>query len=425
MEERVALYDAAGRPRGTAPRSRMRAENLRHGATGVVVRDAWGRVYLHRRTDTKDVYPGRLDFTAGGVLAAGEDPEAGARRELEEELGVAGVPLVPLGEGDYADEHTDYHAFRYTVTWSGPVRWQPEEVAWGDWVTLEDLDALLRDRPGDVMPDAAALFADWLRARLADRRQPEQGWDCETTFVEGRWVDRRPRRPEVAEQLRREAALLPRLADRLSLAVPRAVVLDEEPLRVRHVLVPGEQCRPAALVAADGTAVGRFLRELHDTPPAVWASAGLRPAEQQRAWLRGQLADLETRVLPLLPEAYRQEAAALLADVGAPYDAVLVHGDLGPDHLLVVDGRVSGVIDWGDLHLGDAALDLAWTLHGTPPAFADALASAYGVTAERHRRGLLWHRLGPWWEVQAGLDHLGERFVASGLAGVLERLPSS
>src|SRR3954453_2772755 len=87
-DEVVALYDEGGRPAGSAPRSVMRAQNLRHAATGVVVRDPWGRVYVHRRTQTKDVSPAPWAFPAGGVLLADEDPLGGARRELAEELGV-------------------------------------------------------------------------------------------------------------------------------------------------------------------------------------------------------------------------------------------------------------------------------------------------------------------------------------------------
>jgi len=162
MSELVALYDDAGRPCGAAPRDRMRAENLRHASTGVLVRNGAGDVYVHRRTDTKDLYPGRYDFCAGGVIRAGEDPLDSARRELAEELGVTGVELVPLREADYADDHTRMRAFVYECTYDGPITWQPEEVAWGAWVTPARLLEMIDELP--FMPDTVVGFADWLTA---------------------------------------------------------------------------------------------------------------------------------------------------------------------------------------------------------------------------------------------------------------------
>lgn len=159
MDEHVALYDR-GRVVGSASRTRVRAENLGHAASSIVVHDPGGRVYVHRRTETKDLYPGLLDFAAGGVLLAGEEPLACAVRELEEELGVSGVPLEPRGVADYADAHTRYRAFRYVVEWDGPLRWQPEEVAWGSWVTVEELVRLIDDDPEAVVPDSVAVWQD-------------------------------------------------------------------------------------------------------------------------------------------------------------------------------------------------------------------------------------------------------------------------
>ncbi len=150
----------------------------------------------------------------------------------------------------------------------------------------------------------------------------------------------------------------------------------------------------------------------------------LAPAERHAALL-ADLALLRAAVVPRLPPSLVAAGHELLDAVAVPVPPVLTHGDLGPDHLLRTDGRVTGVIDWGDLRLGDPGLDLAWTLHGAPPAFADALAASYGVTPALRDRALLWHRLGPWWEVLAGQDFLGPSYVASGLAGVVARLDAS
>ena len=59
----------------------------------MLCRDPAGRLYVHRRTDDKDVYPGMYDMTAGGVLAVGETYLEAARRELAEELGGPGRSL--------------------------------------------------------------------------------------------------------------------------------------------------------------------------------------------------------------------------------------------------------------------------------------------------------------------------------------------
>lgn len=419
--ERVQLYDAAGRPAGTADRTRMRAENLSHAATAVVVRDALGRVHVHRRTDSKDVHPGRHDFAAGGVVEVGEDPHEAALRELAEELGIAGVELEPVLVGHYSDDRIDCWGHCFTTTWDGPVTLQPEEVAWGDWWPVDRVVAELRAHPDRWMPDTAGLLGDWLVALATDRREPDhQGWDSHAEVVEGRWLDRSPRRPAVAAGLLLETQLLPRVAPRLPLAVPEPVLLTSEPLLVRHQLVPGRPVDPDRLGSEDGRRVGGFLRALHDTTPDTWAGTRItRDAERL-----DQLTDLGEQVLPLLPAELRDAGGALLERCreATRTHAVLRHGDLGPTHLLAVDGRVTGVIDWTDTALGDPALDLAWVVNATPAPFRDALLATYRPTGEELARGRDWHRLGPWWEVQHGLTDGDRAYVGSGLAGVVERL---
>ncbi len=165
-EEQVGLYDTDGRSCGQAPRWLVRRDNLRHAATAVILRNATGQVYVHRRTETKDVYPGMYDCCAGGVVQPGEEPAAAAERELAEELGVSGVPLVALGRATYEDDVTCYVAFIYEAEYDGPISWQPEEVAWGAWMGLEELARRIADPGWPFVPDSRALVADWLRRHL-------------------------------------------------------------------------------------------------------------------------------------------------------------------------------------------------------------------------------------------------------------------
>jgi len=161
VTEMVAIYDPDdpdGRVVGTAPRDVMRAENLPHGATAVLVRRSTGEIYVHRRADTKDLWPGRHDCAAGGVLQAGEDPDEAATRELAEELGIEGAQLTPLVRRWYRDADTCYFAYAYVTTWDGLVRFPDGEVADGWWEEPSVLYARLQDPSWPFVPDTRDLL---------------------------------------------------------------------------------------------------------------------------------------------------------------------------------------------------------------------------------------------------------------------------
>jgi 8-oxo-dGTP pyrophosphatase MutT (NUDIX family) len=163
-DELVAVYDADGIPVGSATRARMRAEGLWHAATMVLVCSGdLRRVYVHRRSPDKDVFPGLRDCFAGGVLGAGEHPDDGARRELAEELSIAGVELRPLFVLPFVRPPVRCHNFVYEASWDGPIVHQPEEIVSGGWLALPDLVTQLRDPDTDFVPDGRAVALEWLR----------------------------------------------------------------------------------------------------------------------------------------------------------------------------------------------------------------------------------------------------------------------
>ena len=166
-EELVALYTLDGAPTGTGvPRSVMRRDNLIHGVASVVVRDSRGRVYVHRRTETKDVYPGDHDAFISGCMQFGESPEDCAQRELAEELGVTGVTLTPVLTTMYEDARTRQVAFVFLTWYDGPIAHQPEEISWGGWMTVDELRAKLMDPTWRFVPDGRALLQRLLERGL-------------------------------------------------------------------------------------------------------------------------------------------------------------------------------------------------------------------------------------------------------------------
>ena len=266
----------------------------------------------------------------------------------------------------------------------------------------------------------------------------EEGWDSSVFEIDDEWIVRVPRREEVRGWIRREAVLLPVLAPALPVPVPRfEAVEDAGPIFfVAYRKLDGGPLDSRACRGAQGAALaarlGSFLTVLHTFPRANAIQAGLADADSSE-WLeqqRGLAARCERDVMPLLDPDERRRARAVfdafLSSWDRSVDLVLVHADLGPAHILRRGSTVSGVIDWSDARLGDPALDLAWLLHGTSTRFTDALLSAYAgrePEATLQRRALFYHRLGPWHEVLYGLEIGRSDLVASGLAGIRQRLP--
>ena len=164
-DELVVIVDADNRPTGVVRRSAMRAKGLRHRATAIFVIDRLGRLFVQRRTDTKDIAPGMLDLCAGGVVVAGESYEECAVRELAEELGVIDTPLEAVFDSYYCDAGEDggppnrLWSRVFICRHDGPFRLQPEEVASGEFVALADI---LADDAGRYTPDTFKALRELL-----------------------------------------------------------------------------------------------------------------------------------------------------------------------------------------------------------------------------------------------------------------------
>ncbi|MFF1378203.1 NUDIX hydrolase [Streptomyces sp. NPDC058308] len=144
-DEILTVVDEHDEVVGEAPRGEVYARGLRHRCVFIEVRDARGRVFVHRRTPVKLVFPSLYDMFVGGVVGAGESCDDAALREAQEELGVQGLarptPLFSFLYDDGAGH--SWWSYVYEVRCDLPVNPQAEEVAWHAFLTDDELERKL------------------------------------------------------------------------------------------------------------------------------------------------------------------------------------------------------------------------------------------------------------------------------------------
>ena len=215
------------------------------------------------------------------------------------------------------------------------------------------------------------------------------GWDNELYRVGDGLLARLPRRALGAQIITNEQRWLPGLAPRLPLPIPSpertGVPACGYPYSWSVVpYLPGVPAAQASSFdpAAAAAVVGGFLGALHVPAPAD------APANPFRGVPLAERAGIFAASLALIGGQVDRDAVlrAWVAALAAPgYDGppAWLHGDLHPANILVNDGQVSGVIDFGDITAGDPASDLsvAWML--LPPGLHASFWSAYQAAGGR------------------------------------------
>ncbi|QNP74556.1 aminoglycoside phosphotransferase family protein [Streptomyces roseirectus] len=283
---------------------------------------------------------------------------------------------------------------------------------------MTDIDAgLVRDL-------IAGQFPEW--AGLPVRPVERQGWDNRTFRLGEELSVRLPSAAGYVAAVAKEDRWLPFLARELTTPVPAPVAVGRPasgypfPWSVRRWL-PGESVDSGAVdrlrLARD---LGEFLRRLREVPADGGPVAGLH------SWYRG-----------CHPSVYGDQAAESLVtladvvDVAAcrrvwgealvsvwPSAPVWFHGDVSAGNLLVEDGRLSAVIDFGTCGTGDPACDLviAWTYF--EGAERKVFREAVGLPDEVWRRARGWAL----WKALVVLAGLSSPDVDGAQRLVLERV---
>ncbi len=151
MTEWLDIVDETDTVIGRAPRDHVHREGHLHRSAHIALFNSKGQIFVQLRSRFKDMAAGLWDTSAAGHVDSGESYEACAVRELQEELGVR-VDAESLQSVGQLRPH-ERNGFEFTevyVAFSDQVLvLQEEEVEDGRWVSLQELDLWMQQRPED------------------------------------------------------------------------------------------------------------------------------------------------------------------------------------------------------------------------------------------------------------------------------------
>ncbi len=287
--------------------------------------------------------------------------------------------------------------------------------------------------------EAEIEFSMELAEELVGRQFPEllpvelefygQGWDNVAVLVNGEWVFRFPQRELARLTMEGELACLTALSDHLPLAIPHPQFVGWPTTAYPFVFsgyrkLPGTTGCSASLSADQRRAcaplLASFLRSLHNPALAVACQDRVHSDRIDRANMQRFLVPMEKRLheIRCLPECVERAGLVSLARDLAQTPAWegtrrVVHGDLYARHLLVNEaGQLCGVIDWGDGHLGDPALDLSVLYSFLAKEARPLFEAVYGGIDERTRGRAKFRAL----HYGVTLTHYGEQAADEAIA---------
>lgn len=196
-------------------------------------------------------------------------------------------------------------------------------------------------------------------------------------------VCRFPKHTDAVNSLKREACLLPRIASGLPLAIPQpsCYELPVEPHTVAiHPLITGQAFTRDVFESLDEAGQDRcagqvagFLSCVHKVDPGLAQSCGVKRANYQSRY--GDVRECAAQYLASQLSSADYEYVRRLIDEFLAAEGVglkdyrLLHGDLSPDHVLWNQEDVVGILDFGDMEIGDVAWDLVYMWQDYGPEF--------------------------------------------------------
>jgi len=144
LDEYFYVVDENDKVVGKATREKCHnGSGLIHRSVYIFVLNGRNEIFIQKRSESKDLYPGYYTGSATGHVEYGESYDEAAERELREELGIE-APLRRLCKFRSFSEDEREISMLYVCRYDGPISFNKEEISEGVFMTLEDIKQSLR-----------------------------------------------------------------------------------------------------------------------------------------------------------------------------------------------------------------------------------------------------------------------------------------
>jgi isopentenyldiphosphate isomerase/intracellular septation protein A len=129
-DECFDIVDSEGKVLGQAPRNVCHSRpGLLHQVVHLHVLNSQERIFLQKRSLTKQIQPGKWDTAVGGHVQSGEDIESALIREAEEELGLSGFKALGLARYIWESAVESELVYMFITRWDGPLHPDSGEIS--------------------------------------------------------------------------------------------------------------------------------------------------------------------------------------------------------------------------------------------------------------------------------------------------------
>jgi aminoglycoside phosphotransferase (APT) family kinase protein len=223
-----------------------------------------------------------------------------------------------------------------------------------------------------------------------------KGFDNTVFIVNDKYVFRFPRREIAVQLLTVENQLLPLLVTKLNIAIPEPIFFGQATkdfkwpfTGYKHVQGESPGCLSDEIRNLSAVPLALFLKKLHQFPIDQAEKMGVPHDRFERMNIGKRKVMLVENIKKAADlQLIEENQAALdwlstLKEAKLDIPITLVHGDCHIRNILVnKEGVISGIIDWGDMHLGNPAIDLSIAYSFLPQSGREPFFRIYGEVSD-------------------------------------------